>query len=121
LNIPSGCKHRGRAMLATPEKSTGRVLFDGACSGGAQAAGRLSGVIEPGMYADLLALNASHVDLAGRSGDMLLDSFIFAGDSSMVSDVWAAGRHMVRDGRHVAREAITSAYAKATAQLMDII
>jgi formimidoylglutamate deiminase len=121
LEYSQRLKHRGRAMLATPEKSTGRVLFDGACSGGAQAAGRLSGVIEPGMYADLLALNASHVDLAGRSGDMLLDSFIFAGDSSMVSDVWAAGRHMVRDGRHVAREAITSAYAKATAQLMDII
>jgi formimidoylglutamate deiminase len=108
-------------MLATPEKSTGRVLFDGACAGGAQAAGRLSGVIAPGMYADLLALDAGHVDLAGRSGDTLLDSFIFAGDSSMVSDVWAAGRHMVRDGRHVSREAITSAYRKATAQLMDII
>jgi GntR family histidine utilization transcriptional repressor len=71
----------------------------------------LSGVIA-GHVCRSLALDASHVDLAGRSGDTLLDSFIFAGDSSMVSDVWAAGRHVVRDGRHVAREAITSAYAQ---------
>jgi formimidoylglutamate deiminase len=121
LEYSQRLQHRGRAMLATPEKSTGRVLFDGACAGGAQAAGRPTGAIAPGMYADLVALDAHHIDLTGRPGDTLLDSFIFAGDSSMVSEVWAAGRHMVRDGRHVAREAITSAYRKATAQLMDII
>ena len=108
-------------MLATPEKSTGRVLHEAVCAGGAQAAGRTSGAIAPGMYADLVALDAGHIDLAGRNGDTLLDSFIFAGDSSMVIDVWAAGRHMVRDGRHVAREAIIAAYRKATAELMDII
>ena len=73
------------------------------------------------MYADLVALDAGHIDLAGRSGDTLLDTFIFAGDSSMVSDVWSAGRHMVKQGRHIAREAITSAYRKATAQLMDVL
>jgi formimidoylglutamate deiminase len=39
----------------------------------------------------------------------------------MVRDVWAAGRHVVKDGRHVSRDAITSAYRKAVAQLMDII
>jgi len=121
LEYSQRLQHRGRAMLATPEKSTGRVLHEAACAGGAQAAGRTSGAIASGMYADLVALDAGHIDLAGRSGDTLLDTFIFAGHSSMVSDVWAAGRHMVRGGRHVAREAITSAYAKATARLMDII
>ena len=121
LEYSQRLKHRGRAMLATPDKSTGRVLHEAVCAGGAQAAGRSSGAIAPGMLADLVALDAGHIDLAGRSGDTLLDTFIFAGDSSMVSDVWSAGRHMVKQGRHIAREAITSAYRKATAQLMDVL
>jgi formimidoylglutamate deiminase len=121
LEYSQRLRDRGRAMLATPEKSTGRVLLEGACAGGAQAAGRACGTIAPGMYADLLTLDAGHTDLAGRSGDTLLDSFIFAGDSSMVRDVWAAGRHVVKEGRHVSRDAITSAYRKTIAQLMDII
>ena len=121
LEYSQRLQHRGRAMLATPEKSTGRVLHEAACNGGAQAAGRNAGAIAPGMYADLVALDTDHIDLAGRCNDTLLDSFIFAGDSSMVRDVWAAGRHVVREGRHVAREAITAAYRKTTAQLMDII
>ena len=121
LEYSQRLRDRGRAMLATPDKSTGRVLHEAVCAGGAQAAGRTSGAIAPGMHADLLALDAGHVDLSGRIGDTLLDSFIFAGDSSMVSDVWAAGRHMVRQGRHVGREAITTAYRKATAHLMDVL
>ena len=121
LEYSQRLQHKGRALLATPDRSTGRVLLEGACAGGAQAAGRHSGGIAPGMLADLTALDATHIDLEGRSGDTLLDSFIFAGDSSMVSDVWAAGRHMVRDGRHVGREAIMGAYRKAIAELMDIM
>jgi formimidoylglutamate deiminase len=121
LEYSQRLNHRGRAMLATPEKSTGRVLHEAVCVGGAQAAGRTSGAIAPGMLADLVALDAGHIDLAGRSGDTLLDTFIFAGDSSLVSDVWSAGRHVVKQGRHVAREAIKCAYGKATAQLMDVL
>ena len=33
-------RDRGRAMLADGERSTGRVLWEGAAQGGAQAAGR---------------------------------------------------------------------------------
>jgi len=97
-------------MLATPDKSTGRVLFDGACAGGAQAAGRNSGSIEPGWLADLVSLDAGNPNLAGRSGDTLLDSFIFAGGNDLVSDVWAAGRHCVHEGNHMARGHIIQRY-----------
>jgi formimidoylglutamate deiminase len=121
LEYSQRLKHRGRAMLATPEKSTGRVLHEAVCAGGALAAGRTSGAIAPGKLADLVALDAAHIDLEGRSGDTLLDTFIFAGGSGMVSDVWSAGRHLVKQGRHVAHEAIRSAYRKATAQLMDVL
>ncbi len=121
LEYSQRLQHKGRAMLATPGKSTGRELLEAACAGGAQAAGRNTGAIATGKLADLTALDATHIDLEGRHGDTLLDSFIFAGDSNMVSDVWAAGRHMVRHGRHIAREPIRAAYRRAMSQLMDAL
>jgi formimidoylglutamate deiminase len=51
------------------------------------------------------------------SGDALRDAWIFAGDDRVVSDVWAAGRHVVADGRHVRRAAIEARYRKAMAGL----
>jgi formimidoylglutamate deiminase len=112
LEYSQRLRDRGRAMLASQSASTGRRLFDGAVRGGAQAAGRRSGIIAPGAWADLLALDTTCVDLAGRSGDTLLDSFIFAGDGRMVADVWSAGRHMVQNGRHIRREAILERYRR---------
>jgi len=106
-----------RAALATPAASTGRRLFEAACSGGAQAAGRRGGAIAVGQWADLISLDPAHIDLAGREGDTILDSFIFAGGRDMITDVWSAGRHMVQGGRHIARDAIRENYARATASL----
>jgi formimidoylglutamate deiminase len=110
LDYSQRLRDRSRAALATPERSTGRVLLEQAARGGAQAAGRDSGAISEGRLADLIALDCRKVDLEGREGDTLLDAWIFAGDDRAVSDVWAAGRHRVRDGRHVGREAIEKAY-----------
>ena len=109
--------NKGRAMFAAPEKSTGRVLFEGAVQGGAQAAGRQSGGIRVGDWADMVALDMGAVDLEGRQGDDILDALIFAGDDRMVRDVWAAGRHVVTGGRHVARELIEAGYRRVMAGL----
>ena len=103
-------RDRSRAALATPERSTGRVLLEEAARGGAQAAGRAAGAVAAGRLADLMALDCRHVDLEGREGDTLLDAWIFASDDRAVSDVWAAGRHRVQGGRHVGREGIVKAY-----------
>lgn len=110
-------RDRGRAMLARADASTGRVLYQGAVAGGAQAAGRASGQLRAGMWADMLALDGGAVDLAGLRGDTLLDAWIFAGCDRMVLDVWSAGRHLVRDGHHHDHDAITAAYAAALADL----
>ncbi|MCB1390477.1 MAG: formimidoylglutamate deiminase [Rhodobacteraceae bacterium] len=110
-------RDRGRAMLATPSASTGRILFEGAARGGAQAAGRAAGAIAEGLLADLVALDTDRLDLEGRRGDALLDAWIFAGDDRAVSDVWSAGRHLVTDGHHVAREAIVAAYRAVVRRL----
>ena len=108
---------KGRAMFATADKSTGRVLFEGVVQGGAQAAGRQSGGIRVGDWADMLALDMGAVDLEGRQGDDILDAFIFAGDDRLVTDVWSAGRHVVTGGRHLARERIEAGYRRVMARL----
>lgn len=106
LEYSQRLRDRGRAVLATTEHSTGRVLFEGAAKGGAQAAGRASGAIAAGMWADLVALDTQHLHLEGLGGDDLLDAFVFAGDDRLVTDLWSAGRHIVTGGRHVAREGV---------------
>ncbi len=121
LDYSQRLRDHSRAALATPDHSTGRRLFNAICAGGAQAAGRHSAQIAPGHWADLMTLDDTHIDLAGRSGDAILDTYIFAGDDRMVRDVWSAGRHLVTEGRHIARDQITTAYAKAMKPLRDLV
>ncbi|NOU05764.1 MAG: formimidoylglutamate deiminase [Hyphomicrobiaceae bacterium] len=110
-------RDRGRALLAKPDRSTGRVLYDAAVLGGAAAAGRPSGAITVGAFADLMALDCDAVDLSGKRGDDVLDSYIFAGDDRMVSDVWSAGRHVVKNGQHIHRERIVARYRQTMSKL----
>ena len=108
---------KGRAILATPDLSTGRTLFQSAVQGGAQAAGRTSGSIAPGQWADLMSLDLSGPDLAGVQGDTILDTFIFAGDDRLVTHLWSAGRPLVTQGRHYARDSICRRYAATVTRL----
>ena len=108
---------KGRAILASEAQSCGRVLYEGAVRGGAQAAGRAAGAIAPGLWADLLALDRCHPDVAGAAGDTILDMFIFARGDGMVQALWSAGRPLVLGGRHFARDAVTRTYAATVARL----
>lgn len=118
LDYSQRLRDRSRAAMATADRSTGRVLFDAATQAGAQAAGRASGQIAEGRLADLIAVSTDNEFLCNRSGDAALDSLIFTGRGrTCVTDVWSAGRHMVRDGHHVERDRITSAFVDVTKQL----
>lgn len=119
LEYSQRLRDRSRAVLATDTASTGRALFDGAGRGGAQASGRRTGSIEVGHWADLVAIDAGAIDLEGREGDQLLDSYIFAGDDRLVTDVWSAGRHLVQAGRHVRRDPIGSRYRATMRSLKE--
>ncbi len=110
LDYSQRLRDHTRAAFATEGKSTGRRLLDEITTGGAQAAARDTGRIEVGKWADLAALDADNCNYAGRSGDTLLDSFVFAADDQAITDVWSAGRHMVQSGRHIRREQITNNY-----------
>ncbi len=122
LDYSQRLRDRSRAAIATADRSTGRVLFDAAARAGAQAAGRASGQIAEGRLADLIAVSTDNEFICNRSGDTALDSLIFTGRGrSCVTDVWSAGRHMVQNGRHVARDRITNAFLAVTAQLGQAI
>lgn len=100
-----------RSVMATRTRSTGRFLFEEAVKGGASAAARRSGRIEAGQFADLIGLTTDNEWVCGRGGDAALDSLVFAARfHECVTDVWSAGHHIVRDGRHILRNQIVSDY-----------
>jgi formiminoglutamate deiminase len=118
LEYSQRLRDRSRATIATQDRSTGRILFEAATQAGAQAAGRQSGSISEGQFADLIAISTDNEFLCNRSGDKLLDSLIFSGRGrTCISDVWSAGRHMVQDGMHIERERIAKQFVKVSKQL----
>lgn len=112
---------RGRALLCSAQKSTGRNLFDQICMGGAQALGRKSGQIAPGYLADLFTLDTDSADLYSLSGDYLLDSWIFASSDNLIKDVFSAGRHVVKDGQHIKHAEITTAFKDTMQALRSLL
>ena len=109
---------RGRGVMADPRRSTGRALYDRALAGGAQAGGVKSGLIA-GAWADIVSLDVDGVAFVGRDGDAVLDSWIFgAPRSGAIRSVWRAGREVVKNGRHIARDAVQSRYRQALLRIL---
>jgi formimidoylglutamate deiminase len=101
------------------QPSTGRALYVAALGGGAQALGQAVGAIERGHRADFLVLDDTHPDLVGRTGDALLDTWIFTGGRSFIRRVIVQGRTVVEGRRHRDRERIDAQYVRLMARLMD--
>ena len=98
-------KHRERNVLSgRPGASTGRALFDHALAGGAQALAQGKSGLVPGARADVVSLDTAHPSLAGRSGDAVLDGWLFAAGSDAIDCVWAGGDRLVTGGRHRLRD-----------------
>ncbi|SHI69338.1 formimidoylglutamate deiminase [Roseomonas rosea] len=105
---------RGRNLMArAPGASTGQSLFEAALAGGARALGEATPALQPGAPADLVALR----EAPGAREDAL-DRWIFAEADRGVAAVWCAGRAVVRDGRHVARDAVAARYAATMHRLL---
>ena len=117
LEYAQRLRTRARNVCALSAGSTGRALYERALAGGAQALRRPSGALRPGATADLVSLRAGHPTLAGRSGDEILDAWIFAVGNPLVDCVWSGGRKIIVDGRHRAREPIAARYAAAMRRL----
>ncbi|WP_207456318.1 formimidoylglutamate deiminase [Azospirillum sp. SYSU D00513] len=98
--------------------STGRTLFDRALAGGAQALGSGPVGLTAGAWADIVTLDRTSPALIGRSGDALIDSWVFAASRPAVDSVWSRGRRMVSGGRHHARESVAAAFARTMERIL---
>ena len=111
---------RGRNVLAPDTGlSTGRWLYEHASRGAAQALGVGTG-LQVGVPADLVELDPDHPALIARSGDALLDSWVFAARNGAVRSVWRQGRQLVHQGRHPQREAVAARFAAALRTLLMV-
>ena len=81
--------------------------------------GQACGVLEEGARADIVVLDSEHPALIARSGDQVLDSWIFSGGAACVRDVFVGGRQLVRDGRHVHEREIVARYSEAAKALLQ--
>ena len=70
------------------------------------------GAIAPGHRADFVVLESE-----GFAGDAVLDHWLFAADNKAIKTVYSAGKPVVRDGRHIARDGIERRYRQAMARL----
>jgi formimidoylglutamate deiminase len=117
LEYSQRLKQRQRNVLSGGEGSTGLALYRRACAGGAQALGRACGAIAVDMWADLVAVDTDAPAFAALRPEQFLDGWIFAGGDGAVTDLWSAGRHCVRGGRHVQRDAIAARFRKTMTKM----
>ena len=108
-----------RTVLAEPESSNGRRLFDAACAGGARALRQPTGTLDVGQRADWIELDPDHPRLVACEEDEVLDAWIFAGDDRCVRGVWIGGDQLVVDGRHVRRERVARRYREVLRELLS--
>ena len=130
-----------RLVLSAPGGgSVGRFLLQGALKGGARSMGHPPGsmghppgsmghppgsvggpcgMLAEGARADIVVLDDEHPSLIARTGDDVLDSWIFSGGASCVRDVFVAGKRVVSDHRHVNESAIVGRYRTAAESLLS--
>lgn len=106
--------HRARNVLAAPGQSNGRALFSAALEGGSAALGAGPSYLAAGAAADFISLDEA--TLAGKSGDAILDAWIFA-NGTAVDCVWVHGKKLVEGGRHSQRQAIARRFATVMVEL----
>ncbi|MEO9649095.1 MAG: formimidoylglutamate deiminase [Roseobacter sp.] len=121
LEYSQRLRDMARNVMVAGAGSVGETLYCGAAKGGAQALGRAAGDIAQGSLADLVAIDSQTPALCALRQDQLLDGLVFAAKDTVVTDVWSAGRHCVKEGQHVKRNAVTDAYRSAMHSLMALL
>jgi formimidoylglutamate deiminase len=107
-----------RNRLGPVGASTGRHLLDCARRSGAQALGLASGALALGCTADIVVLDDIHSALVGRRDDQLIDAWVFAAGDGAVREVFAGGRRVVANGRHVRRDQLSQRFAGVMHRLL---
>jgi formimidoylglutamate deiminase len=109
---------RRNVLRVGAEDSVGAGLYRAAVAGGARALGLSAPGLQVGAPADLVVLDSEHPKLYGRTGDALLDSYVFASGSDCVRDVMVAGRFVVRERHHEAENSLLARYRRELDRLL---
>jgi formimidoylglutamate deiminase len=103
------------ASRASPD--TGETLFRHAIAGGAQASAVPIAALAAGSRADFVVLDDTSPLLAGRDASNAIDTWIFAGNASLVRSVVVAGETVVSDFRHHDEDRIAARHSNVAVRL----
>ena len=104
--------------LPDQSASIGAGLWRRALDGGATALGTQTGCLTPRRRADLIVIDTDQAALAGRAGDTLIDSLVFASARGAVRDVMVGGAWVIKDRRHEAEDDLAANYRAAVTEIM---
>ncbi|RPE77268.1 formimidoylglutamate deiminase [Vulcaniibacterium tengchongense] len=108
---------RRNVAVSAAVPSVGETLLRGVAESAARASGHRIGRFARGEYADAVVLDADAPQLFGLGAQDALDRWIFSGNRNLVREVYVGGRQVVKEGRHVAADAIAARYRQALARL----
>ncbi|MFO0728071.1 MAG: formimidoylglutamate deiminase [Myxococcota bacterium] len=97
----------------------GASLYAAALRGGAQALALPRAGLEVGAFADVVVLDGDHPRLIDHDARTILDAFIFGSADRAIAHVLARGAHVVKQGRHVDREAAFLAYRSTLRRALE--
>lgn len=81
-----------------------------ATSAGARSLRLDTGMLEPGAFADIIAIDLDHMVLAGWTKESLSALVMLSAPADVVCDVWVGGRRVVSDRQHAMQEDATRAF-----------
>jgi len=88
-------RYQRRRVLTPDRASPSALLLAAGTSGGARSLGLPAGTLEPGQWADVVAVDLDHVALRGADPADLPDALVFGAGADIVTDVWVGGRQVV--------------------------
>jgi len=92
-------RYQRRRVLTPDRASPSALLLAAGTSGGARSLGLPAGTLEPGQWADVIAVDLDHVALRGADPADLSDALVFGASADVVTDVWVGGRQVVGNTR----------------------
>lgn len=104
-------RQRRNIAISSVSPSVGETLLAGVAASAAQSTGFTG--------QDRVVLDADAPILAGAADADVADRWVFSGNRPAIRTVEVAGREVVAEGRHLAREAIEARYRRAMSQLLQ--
>ena len=109
----------GTSTTAESESSSAVALFNAAVAGGAAASGQRVGGLAVGNRADFAVLDPTASALLGVPSRYLLDAMVFSSPDARPSEVYVAGRRVVRSGKTEKWQGLADDFSNAMRSLWN--